>query len=129
MTLKRLFPASIVDELTYCVEGVARGLHLVYAWILTLEGEVSTEVSQKALDKAFNYYPKCKCILINNYHSYKRWFRCRWELIEGTGKDILQEIQWSDSDCSIKEAVHYYMSNLASLAIDLSSHIPLKILL
>lgn len=129
MTVKRSFPASIVDELTYCVESACSSLHLVYAWILTLEGEVSTEVSHKALDQALSSFPKCKCILVNNYASYKRWFRYRWELTECTGKDILQEIQWADSDCSIKEVVHYYMRNLASLAIDLSSHIPLKILL
>lgn len=129
MSEKLLFPASIVDELTYCVEGVASSLHLVYAWILTLEGEVSTEVSQKALDGAFSYYPKCKCILVNNYPSYKRWFRYHWEHTECTGKDILQEIEVSDPDFTIREAVAYYMHNHVPLSIDPSSHIPLKVLL
>jgi NRPS condensation-like uncharacterized protein len=129
MTVKRLFPASIVDELTYCVEKTWSSLHLVYAWIFTLEGDVSAEVSRKALDGALSYFPKCKCILVNNYASCERWFRYRWQLTECTGTDILQEMQWSDSDGGIKKAVHYYMSNLSSLAIDPSSHIPLKVLL
>ena len=58
MATRRLFPASVVDELSYSVEGVASGLHFVYAWIVTLEGEVSTDVTHRALDRAFNYYPK-----------------------------------------------------------------------
>lgn len=45
-----LFPASSADKLTYCGEGVASVLYLVCAWIVTLEGEVSTEVSQRAVD-------------------------------------------------------------------------------
>jgi NRPS condensation-like uncharacterized protein len=129
MAVKRLFPASIVDEITYCVESAYSSLHLVYAWIFTLEGEVSTEVSQKALDQALNYYPKCKCILVNNYPSYKRWFRYRWEHTEFTGKDILQEIELSDPDFNIEEAVDYYVHNHVHHSIDLSSHIPLKVLL
>ncbi len=126
---RRLFPASIVDELTYCVEGVASGLHLVYTWIFTLEGEVSTEATQKALDETLNYYPKCKCILTNNYPSYKRWFRYRWERTKSTGRDILQEIELPDHDFNIEEAVDYYVCNHVPLSIDLSSHIPLKVLL
>jgi hypothetical protein len=41
---RRPFPASIVDELTYCGEGVASGLYLVYVWIVALEGKVKMEV-------------------------------------------------------------------------------------
>ncbi len=126
---RRLFPASIVDELTYCVEGVASGLHLIYTWIFTLEGEISTEATQKALDKALNYYPKCKCILTNNYPSYKRWFRYRWEYTEVRGKDIVEEVKLSDPDFTIEKAVDYYVNNHVPLSIDLSSHIPLKVLL
>ena len=129
MTVKRHFPASIVDEITYCVESAYNSLHLVYSWIFTLEGEVSTEVSRKALDRALTYYPKCRCILVNNYPSYKRWFRYRWEHTEYTGKDILREIEVSDPDFSIKEAVTYHVDNHIPLSIDLSSHIPLKVLL
>jgi len=126
---RRLFPASIVDELTYCVEGVASSLHLVYAWTVTLEGKVSTEVAQKALDRALDYYPKCKCILVNNYPSYKRWFRYCWEYTEVRGKDILEEVTLTDTDFTIEKAVDYYVHNHVSLSIDLSSHIPLKVLL
>ena len=121
---RRLFPASIVDELTYCVEGVASGLHFIYSWILTLEGEVSTEVSQEALDKALNYYPKCKCILVNNYPSYQRWFRYRWKYTEVRGKDIVEEVTLSDPNFTIEKAVNYYMHNHVPLSIDLSTHIP-----
>jgi NRPS condensation-like uncharacterized protein len=104
-------------------------LHLVYAWIFALEGEVSTEVTHKALDQALNCYPKCKCILVNDYPSCKSWFRYRWKLTECAGKDIVQEMQWPNAQCGIEEVVRYYRDNLASLAIDLSSHIPLKVLL
>lgn len=129
MTLKQRFPASIVDEITYCVESAYSSLHLIYSWIVTLEGEVSSEVSRKALDHTLNYYPKCRCILVNNYPSYKRWFRYRWELTESTSKDILQEIELSDPNFTIRETVDYYVHNHISLSIDLSSHIPLKVLL
>jgi len=126
---RRLFPASIVDELPYCVEGVASGLHFVYAWIVTLEGKVSTDVTHRALDRAFDYYPKCKCILTNNYPSYQRWFRYRWEYTEARGKDIVEEVTLSDPDFTIEKAVNYYMHNHVPLSIDLSTQIPLKILL
>ncbi len=129
MKTKRSFPASIVDELTCCTEKTWSSLHLVYAWIFALEGEVSTEATHKALDQALSCYPKCKCIMVNDYPSCKRWFRYRWELTECAGKDIVQEMQWPESQCGIEEVVRYYMDNLASLAIDLSSHIPLKVLL
>lgn len=129
MTLKRQFPASIVDEITYCVESAYKGLHLVYSWIFTLEGKVSTEVSREALDRALNYYPKCRCILVNNFPSYKRWFRYRWEHTDTTGKDILQEIELANPSVSIQDVVDHHVHNHVSLSIDLSSHIPLKILL
>jgi NRPS condensation-like uncharacterized protein len=104
-------------------------LHLVYAWIFALEGVVSTEVTHRALDQALSCYPKCRCILTDDYSSCKRWFRYRWVLTECTGKDIVQEIGWPDSDGGIREAVRYYMNNLAALAIDPTVHIPLKVLL
>ena len=129
MTVKRQFPASIVDEITYCVESAYNSLHLVYSWILTLEGEVSTEVTRKALDRALDYYPKCRCILVNNFPSCKRWFRYRWEHTSTTGQDILQEIELSDPAVSIRDVVEYHVHKHVLLSIDLSSHIPLKILL
>ena len=126
---RRLFPASIVDELTYCVEGVASGLHFIYSWIVTLEGEVSSDVTHRALDRTFDYYPKCKCILVNNYPSYQRWFRYRWEYTAVRGKDIVEEVTLSDPDFTIEKAVDYHVHNHLDLSIDLSSHIPLKVLL
>ncbi|MBW1853591.1 MAG: hypothetical protein JRJ00_02755, partial [Deltaproteobacteria bacterium] len=124
---RRLFPASIVDELPYCVEGFARDLHLVYTWIVTLEGEVSTDVTHRARDRAFSYYPKCKCILVNNYPSYQRWFRHCWQYTNTTGKDILEEIQLPPSHASSEEAVTYYINNHARFSIDLSYQVPLKV--
>ena len=129
MTVKRQFPASIVDEITYSVESAYNSLHLVYSWIFSLEGEVNTEITWKALDRALDYYPKCRCILVNNFPSYKRWFRYRWEHTETTGKDILQEIELSDPTVSIRDVVDHHVRNHVTLSIDLSSHIPLKILL
>jgi NRPS condensation-like uncharacterized protein len=126
---RRLFPASIVDEITYCVDRAYTNLSLIYSWILTLEGEVSTEASQKALDEALNYYPKCKCILVNNYPSYKRWFRHCWECTNLTGKDILEEIEYPGSAFNSEEAVNYYTNNHAHFSIDPSSQVPLKVLL
>jgi len=126
---RRLFPASVVDELPYCVEGIAKGLHFVYGWILTLEGEVSSDVTHRALDRAFSYYPKSTCILVNNYPSYKRWFRYCWEHTAVRGKDIVDEVTLSDPDFTIEKAVDYYVHNHVSLSIDISSHIPLKVLL
>ena len=78
MDERRLFPASIVDDITYCMDRAFTTLSLNYAWIFTLEGEVDTEVFQKALDHTFDYYPKGKCTLSNSYPSYKHWFRHCW---------------------------------------------------
>jgi NRPS condensation-like uncharacterized protein len=129
MTVKRRFPVSIVDEIPYCVESAFPGLHLFYAWIFTLKGEVSRDACQKALDHTLNYYPKCKCILVNDYPSYKRWFRYRWELTDCSAPDIFQELEISDPDFSTTDAVAYYVNNRPALSIDISSHPPLKVLL
>jgi len=130
VTEKRFFPASIVDELIYCLEmNSPRSSHLSPAWLLTLEGEVRTDVVQMALNEALNHYPKCKCILHNKYPSYKRWFHYHWVYTNVTGKDILQEVELSDPDLSDKKAVEYCVNNYDHFSIDLSSHVPLKVLL
>ncbi|MBP1721558.1 MAG: hypothetical protein H6Q45_170, partial [Deltaproteobacteria bacterium] len=87
MDERRLFPTSIVDEITHCVDKGHPGLVLNYAWILTLEGEVSTEITRKALDRTLRYYPKSRCVLTDRYPSYMRWFRHCWRLTECEGGD------------------------------------------
>ncbi|MBW1853872.1 MAG: hypothetical protein JRJ00_04205 [Deltaproteobacteria bacterium] len=129
MNEKRFFPASIVDDITYCTDRAYANLSLNYAWIFTLEGEVSTEVSQRALDDTLNFYPKARCILVNRYPSYKRWFRHCWQYTNTTGKDILEEVQCPSSHASSEEAVNYYINNHARFSIDLSYQVPLKVVL
>lgn len=129
MDESRLFPASIVDDITHCVDKAYPSLVLNYAWILTLEGEISTEIFLRALDKTMDYYPKSRCVLTNEYPSYKRWFRYCWKLTGCKGTDIFQEIRVPDTNLTIEDALNYYVDNHASLSIDLSSHISLKVLL
>ena len=129
MTEKRFFPASIVDDITYCTDRAYANLSLNDAWILTLEGEVSTEVSQRALDDTLHFYPKARCILVNSYPSYKRWFRHCWQYTNTTGKDILEEIQLPPTHTSSEEAVNYYIHNHARFSIDPSYQVPLKVVL
>jgi len=129
MDERSLFPASIVDEITHCVDKGHPGLVLNYAWILTLEGEVSTEISRKALDRTLRYYPKSRCVLTDRYPSYMRWFRHCWRLTECEGGDILREIGEPNPYSTVEEAIRYYTDNHAALSIDLSFHIPLKVLL
>jgi len=128
MTEKQFFPASIIDELAYCAEKADKH-PLIQTWIYTLEGEISTRALQEALDDTLNYYPKFKCTLVNTYPSLKRWFRYRWEYRDVKGRDILQEIESPDSVYDHKEIVNYYIDNHYRLFIDISSHIPLKVLL
>ena len=129
MTEKRFFPASILDDITYCTDRAYANLSLNYSWIFTLEGEVSTEVSQRALDETLRFYPKAKCILVNRYPSYKRWFRHCWQYTNNTSKDILEEIELSPTHADSEEAVTYYIRNHARFSIDLSYQVPLKVVL
>jgi NRPS condensation-like uncharacterized protein len=129
MTEGRLFPVSIVDDITHCIDQAYPGLVLNYVWILTLEGELSTELLLKALDKTMDYYPKSRCVITDEYPSYKRWFRYCWKLTERRAQDIFRETVLPDEHFSFQDALGYYVDNHASLAIDLSSHIPLKALL
>ena len=129
MTEKRFFPSSIIDDITYCTDRAYANLSLNYAWIFTLEGEVSTDVAQRALDNTLHFYPKARCILVNSYPSYKRWFRHCWQYTRTTAKDILEEIQLPGSHCSSEGAVNYYITNHARFSIDLSYQVPLKVVL
>ena len=126
---RQLFPASIVDDITYCMDRAYTDLSINYSWILTLEGEVSTEVCQAALDDTLNYYPKSKCILTSNYPSFKRWFRHCWEYTDITGKDIFEEVTLPDAHFTSEEAVNYYVNNHGSFIPDIASHVPLQVVL
>jgi len=126
---ERFFPASIVDDITYCVERAYPGLVLNYAWILSLEGEVSSEMLLKSLDKTMDFYPKSRCVITDAYPSHRRWFRYRWKLTECRARDIFRETVPADAHFTFEDALGYYVEHHASLAIDLSSHIPLKVLL
>lgn len=126
MIIKQLYPASIVDELAYCLERTYNS-SLIYAWIFTLEGEIQTQALQAALDATLNCYPKLKCILVDTYPSLKRWFRYRWQLTDARGTDVLEEIAFPDIVYNSQEIVNYYMLNHAQFSIDISSHIPLKV--
>jgi NRPS condensation-like uncharacterized protein len=130
MDESKLFPVSIVDDITHCIDKAYPGLVLNYAWMLTLEGEVSTEILLKSLDKTMDFYPKSRCIITDEYPSYKRWFRYCWKLTECTARDIFREtVLPADTPFTFEDALTYYVEHHASLAIDLSSHIPLKVLL
>ncbi len=125
---KQFFPASIVDETAYFMEG-AGNTTVTNGWILTLEGEVDSDIVRQALLSTFKCYPKYKCILSKDYPSYKHWFRYRWQYRETIdGEDILQELEESTPDPS-KDAVCYFRELYASNRIDVTRHIPLKIIL
>ena len=128
MTEKRFFPASILDEVGYCVE-ITNKNPLIFGIVLALEGEVSSRAIKEALDACIDYYPKFKCILVKNYPSLKRWFRFCWEYRDIKSKDILQEIEDSEPNHNSQEAINFYIKNHSSLAIDLAYQVPLKVLL
>jgi hypothetical protein len=125
----RLFPVSIVDDVTHCIDKTYPSLVLNYAWILSLEGKVSTEILLKSLDKTMDFYPKSRCVITDEYPSYKRWFRYCWKITSCTAKDIFRETVLPDDQFTFDDALSYYVDNHAALAIDLSWHIPLKVLL
>ena len=128
MTKRRIFPASILDEVAYCVERIDRN-PLIFGMVLTLEGEVSTRVVKETLDACLDYYPKFKCILVKDYPSFKRWFRFCWEYRDVNSEDILQEIEDLSPDHDSREAINFYIKNYSSLSIDLACQVPLKVLL
>ena len=90
-TEKQFFPTSVIDETAYTMEQVFQ-TSLTGTIILTLEGEVRSQVVREALDACLNVNPKFKCILINKYPSLKRWFRYSWEYRHTDSRSILQEV-------------------------------------
>ena len=125
---RRYFPASVLDELAYFIE-VGGGTSTTWKLILTLKGEVSSQAFREALDACLDLYPKFKCILVKDYPSIKRWFRYCWECQEIKGENILQEIEDLNPDHDSQEAPAYYMQHYASLFIDITRHVPLKVML
>jgi NRPS condensation-like uncharacterized protein len=125
---KQFFQTSISDELAYLFEQSTQD-SLTYGFTLTLEGEVHTGAVRGALDACLNLYPKYKCILVNNYPSYKRWFRYRWEYQDFTSKDILEEIEDLDPEENSKDALSYFRNYHFSHSIDITREGPLKVML
>jgi len=128
MAERHLFPASIVDELTYCVEKTDKN-PLIQGWIFTLEGEVCSRTLQAALDTSLNYYPKFKCLIVKNYPSLKRWFRYCWEYRDIKSRDVFQEIEDHEPSRSNRDATAYYIQNHFALSMDIDYQSPLKVLL
>jgi NRPS condensation-like uncharacterized protein len=128
MTQTQFFPASPVDELTYCVEQIDK-YPLTHGWIFTLKGEVSSRILKEALNASFKRYPKFKCTLTRTYPSFKRWFRYCWQYREVTAEDIFQEIDDRGPNHRGIDAMTYYIENHSSLAMDISCQIPFKVIL
>jgi len=128
VTEKRFFPASIADEVAYIFE-VSTQSSLTFGFIITLEGEVSSEIVRQALDACLNLYPKFKCVLVNHYPSLKRWFRYSWEYQDIKGKDILEESEDLDSDRSHKDAISYLRHYHFSHSIEITRETPFKVML
>ena len=128
VTKEQFFPASIIDETAYFMEG-AGNTTVTNGWILTLEGEVDSDILMQALLATFNYYPKYKCVLTKDYPSCKRWFRYCWRYRETISTDdVFQEIVASGADMG-KDGVTWFRELYDSNIIDVTRHTPLKIIL
>ncbi len=122
------FPASIVDETAYFMER-AGNTSVTYGWILTLEGTVDSDIVRQALLSTCNDYPKHKCILTQDYPSYKRWFRCCWRYRETVNPDeVFQEIAVPGADTE-KDGIAWFRDLYDANIIDVTRHAPLKIML
>ena len=128
MMEKRFFPASPVDELTYCVEQFDKN-PLTHGWIFTLEGEVCSRSLKAALDSSFKRYPKFKCTMTRTYPSLKRWFHYCWEYRDVQAEDIFQEIDDRGPNHRGIDAMSYFTDNHASLAMDISCQVPIRVIL
>ena len=127
-TKQQFFPASIIDEVAYYMEG-AGNTTVTNGWILTLKGEVDSEIVRQALVSTFNSYPKYKCILSKDYPSYKRWFRYCWRYRDSIDHQAsFEEFAVPNPDPE-KDAVSYFRELYASNRIDVTQHTPLKIIL
>jgi len=127
-TKQQFFPASIVDETAYFMED-AGNTTVTNGWILTLEGEVDSDIVRQALLSTFNCYPKYKCILTKDYPSCKRWFRYCWNYRDTISPDdVFQEIAASGADKG-EDGVTWFRELYDSNIIDVTRDTPLKIFL
>lgn len=126
MTEKQYFPASPVDELTYCVEQLDKN-PLTHGWIFTLEGEVCSKSIKGALEACFKRYPKFSCTMTRDYPSLKRWFRYCWVYRKAQADDVFQEID--DCGSGQIDPMSYYIDNHSSLALDIIRQVPLRVIL
>ena len=125
---QQFFPASIIDEAAYYMEG-AGNTTVTNGWILTLKGEVDSEIVRQALVSTFNCYPKYKCVLSKEYPSLKRWFRYCWKYRDTIDPQaIFEEIEVKNPDPE-KDAAAYFRELYPSNRIDVTRDIPLKIIL
>ena len=123
---RKFYPASIVDEGVYITEAAA-GIPLTFYSLLVLEGQLDSEAVCEALDATLDRYPKFRCVLSRNYPSVKRWFRYCWEYHRDiTGADILNDIEDTDLD---KDALSHYRHFHSSHRIDVTRHVPVRVLL
>lgn len=125
---QQFFPASIIDEVAYYMEG-AGNTTVTYGWILTLKGEVDSEIAREALQFTFNYYPKNKCILSKDYPSYKRWFRYCWKYRDSIDHQAIFEERNVPNPDPEKDPVSYFRELYVPNRIDVTRHIPLKLIL
>lgn len=128
MIEKQFFPTSILDEAGYLFE-LSTPHSITFVATITMEGEVNSDVVQKALDATLNYYPKCKCVLVKDYPSIKHWFRYKWEYRNVSSADIFEEIQDLKPDDNIRDAVSYVRLYYPSHTIDIARETPLKVML
>lgn len=122
------FPASIIDEAAYYMEG-AGNTTVTNGWILTLKGEVDSAVAREALQSTFDCYPKYKCILSKDYPSYKRWFRYCWKYRDRIDHQAIFEERDVPNPDPEKDAVSYFRKLYVFNRIDVTRHIPLKLIL
>ena len=88
MTQKQYYPASTVDELAHLFEHSSHQ-SLTFGGIITLEGEINSEVLGTALNAALDLYPKLQCVLVDRYPSIILWFRYAWEYHPNRSEEIM----------------------------------------
>jgi NRPS condensation-like uncharacterized protein len=127
-TKQQFFPASIIDETAYFMEG-AGNTTVTNGWILTLEGEVDSALARQALLSTFDCYPKYKCVLVKDYPSLKRWFRYCWRYRDTVNPEtVFQEITASGVGAE-KDGVTWFRELYPANRIDVTRDTPLKIVL
>lgn len=126
---RRLFPASIVDELAHLMEKPLN-TSITQGWTFTLDGKLSSPAIREALDRCLTLYPKLKCTLTNDYPFLKRVFRYFWKYRDDiTSNALFDEIEDPDPHHSTKDKLSYYRDYYNSHCIDITREPPIKVLL